>query len=101
MKKRTDKEVAELLARAVSEIAATPTRSVCVTEGRARNKAARLFPTDNQEKLLQYIEEREFISFTESIGMDWRYLGGLFTRGLVIWSKHAGRYGLSPAKLGP
>lgn len=54
---------------------------------RARGKAHRLSPTEAQRALLAFIRRHDArgIPFAETLGMDWRYLGGLFNRGLVEW----------------
>jgi hypothetical protein len=98
--RRTPEEAARLVESAVKEIALTPSRTVCITVRRAEHKRGRMFPTDNQEKLLQHIEERGHVPFIETLGMDWRFLGGLFTRGLVkwrVWNK--GQYVIVPASV--
>jgi hypothetical protein len=45
----------------------------------------KMMPTDNQRVVLQYIKKQGSISRWVSLREDWRYLGGLFSRGLIEW----------------
>lgn len=94
-------DVSALVEGAVSKISQYATATLYVTAKRAQTKADRLEPTDNQARLLRFITTHGFMSFEETLGMDWRYLGGLFTRGLVEWGRDRhGAPGVVPAVVG-
>lgn len=56
--------------------------SALCTSRRAKSKKEKLNPTPKQKRLLRWIWMRR-ITFAESLGMNWTFLGGLMTRGLV------------------
>lgn len=77
--------IQKLIEIALAEIA-DQAETVYITGKRARGKIARLPPTDNQAHLLRWIKQHQPISFAQTLGMDWRFLGGLFTRSKVYWA---------------
>ena len=83
--KKANAEVQRLIEVAVAKIAAREQRTLFVTQDRARNKAYRLAPTDNQTKLFNWIKLNQPITFEETLGMNWVFLGGLFSRHLIEW----------------
>jgi hypothetical protein len=85
--KHSEAEIKRLIEAAVTKIASREQRTLFVTQDRARNKAYRLAPTDNQTKLFNWIKANQPISFEETLGMNWVFLGGLFSRHLIEWQK--------------
>lgn len=79
--------VDKLIEKAVMEIERRGADTVFVLGKRAQGKRKRLAPTDSQSRLYRWIKQHQPISFEESLGMDWRFLGGLFTRGKVEWRR--------------
>lgn len=83
----------KLLAKAVEDFAARePT--LWMSLKRAKAKVRRVKPTDTMHRLLRYIEQHQPISFAETLGFDWRFLGGLLTRHRVEW-KDGNLYAIS------
>jgi hypothetical protein len=87
-------ELIELAKQAIGE------GSVFVKPDRAIRKRDNLDPTEHQEPLLRWVEQRGFVPFEETLGMHWGMLGGLFSRGLVEWVTRGGVYGLAPHQRG-
>lgn len=98
MRYYTAEEVAGLVHGAVEKIGQYSSGTIFVKAERARTKGSKLEPTDNQIKLLRYITTHEWISFEETLGMDWRFLGGLFTRGLIEWRSQGGVVGVASTR---
>lgn len=98
---RDESTVVGLITRAVERIAKYEKHTLFVKAERALTKGGKMEPTENQARMLRYIHTHGFISFEETLGMDWRYLGGLFTRGLIEWTVDGhGTEGLRPAIIG-
>lgn len=98
---RDEDTVVRLITNAVDRISRYKNHTLFVKAERALTKGGKMEPTENQSRMLRYIHTHGFISFEETLGMDWRYLGGLFTRGLVEWTfNDKGVEGLKPAVVG-
>jgi hypothetical protein len=91
MLSRSKHSVEAIIARALNQIEAqVEEHHLEVERSRVLRKRKTIQPTDRQTVLLRFIRRHGRISFEESLGMDWRFLGGLFTRGLVVWTKEGG-----------
>lgn len=82
---RPVEEVARIIVGAVRLITERQHDKVFIKVDRARRKSKNLEPTDIMARLLRYIRTHDGMTFEESLGADWRFLGGLFNRGLVTW----------------
>ncbi len=88
LKKRPKKLIAAFTDAAVSGISMGELESALCSARRAKGKRAKLNPTPKQKRLLRWIWMRR-ITFADSLGMNWTFLGGLMTRGLVSLRRDA------------
>jgi hypothetical protein len=80
-----EREMAELIARAIEQTAAFEERhQTMFVQAKRIMRRKSLQPTDHQEQLLRWIKRQGFVPREIALGMHFGMLGGLMARGLVV-----------------